>query len=353
MKIPQYTRKDLQILAITMPIVVVIINLLLFGTRFFTETPVLIGSGLVVLVVMTAVWFLFTWIAVTVRSRFPSNNDQAKRLIITVAFIATIQALVMTLFFQGYNQFNLFGYEINTTRYYWTLGIGLILNIIITILHEGFERFERWKVTLTETEQLKTAYTQSQLMGLKSQVNPHFLFNSLNSLSSLISEDSEKAEKFLNELTRVYRYLLRNPEDKLVTLETELQFIESHYYLLKARYGDKVNLQVNIDASSRKKLVSPFLMQTVFEYSFNNNTMLRDRPLNFTITQEEGCRLIIKNNLQEKQTSISVSTDGLKNLVEKYKLLCCDEPVRIEKADSFFCVQVPLLTETENEINNR
>ena len=348
MQLPQYTRKDLQILAMVMPLVVVMINLLLFGKKFFTEPAILIGSGLIVLVVMTCAWFLFTWIAVTVRNRFPSSQDEVKRLFITVAFIATIQALLITLFFQGYNQFNLFGYQINATRYYWTLAIGFILNIMITILHEGFERFEKWKVTLTETEQLKTAYTQSQLMGLRSQVNPHFLFNSLNSLSSLINEDPEKAEKFLNELTRVYRYLLRSPDDKLVTLETELQFIQSYYYLLKARYGDKVNLQVEVNENCRNKYVSPFLLQTVFEYSFNNNTMLKERPLNFLITEEDNCRLVIKNNLQEKQGSIAVSTDGLRNLVEKYKLLCCDEPVQIEKADSFFCVQVPLLTETEN-----
>jgi len=348
MQIPQYTRKDLQILAIAMPLVVMLINVLLFGKRFFTEPKIFIGSGLIVLLVMTIAWFLFTWIAVTVRSRFPANDDQVKRLGITVLFIATIQALVMTVFFQGYNQFNLFGYEINTSRYYWTLGIGFILNIIITILHEGFDRFERWKATLTETEQLKTAYTQSQLMGLRSQVNPHFLFNSLNSLSSLINEDTDKAEKFLNELTKVYRYLLRSPDDKLVTLETELQFIQSYYYLLKSRYGDKVNLQVDIDEQSRNKYVSPFLLQTIFEYSFNNSTMQKGKPLNFLITQENNSRLVIKNNLQEKQTSTGISADGLKSLVEKYKLICCDEAMLIEKTDSFFRVQVPLLNETEN-----
>jgi len=348
MQIPRYTRKDLQILAITMPLVVMLINVLLFGRRFFTEPKILIGSGGIVLGVMTGAWFLFTWIAVTVRNRFPANDNQVKRLAITVLFISTIQALVMTLFFQGYNQFNLFGYEINTTRYYWTLAIGFVLNIIITILHEGFDRFERWKVTLTETEQLKTAYTQSQLMGLRSQMNPHFLFNSLNSLSSLINEDTDKAEKFLNELTKVYRYLLRSSDDKLVTLETEIQFIQSYYYLLKSRYGDKVNLEVDINECCRNKYVSPFLMQTVFEYSFNNSAMQKGRPLNFLITQEDNCRLVIKNNLQEKQTSTGINAGGLRNLVEKYKLICCDEDLVIEKSDSFFRVQVPLLNETEN-----
>jgi sensor histidine kinase YesM len=349
MQIPQYTRKDLQILAITMPVVVTIINLLLFGTRFFTEGKIMLGSGLFVLLVMTAVWFLFTWIAVTIRSRFPAHEQQVKRLAITVLFIATIQAVVMTLFFQGYNQFNLFGYELNAPRYYWTLVIGFILNIIITIVHEGFDRFERWKATLTETEQLKTAYTQSQLMGLRSQVNPHFLFNSLNSLSSLIAEDTSKAEKFLNELTKVYRYLLRSADDKLVTLETEVGFIQSYFYLLKSRYGDKVNLQVNLDERALNKYVSPFLLQTIFEYSFNNSSLQKEKPLNFLIAQDDNCRLVVKNNLQEKQGGAGISAEGLKSLVEKYKLICFDEPIVIEKTDSFFKVQVPLLNETQNK----
>ena len=348
--LPQYTRKDLQILAVIMPLVVVLINSLLFGRRFFTEPKVFFGSGLIVLVVMTATWFLFTWIAVTVRNRFPSGNNLIRRMGITVLFIATIQALVMTLFFQGYSQFNLFGYEINTTRYYWTLAIGFILNIIITILHEGFDSFEKWKATLTETEKLKTAYTQSQLLGLKSQVNPHFLFNSLNSLSSLINEDADKAEEFLNELTKVYRYLLRSPDDKMVTLETELRFIDSYYYLLKARYGDKVNLQVDVDEASRNKYVSPFLLQTIFEYSFNNNTLLKGSPLNFQITQDGNGHLVVKNNTRQKQNAVPENVEGMRNLLDKYKLLCCDEQLIMETSDSFFYVQVPLLNEI---VNNR
>ncbi len=348
-RLPRYTKKDLQILAVTMPFIVVLINVLLFGSRYFTETRVLAWSSLIVLAVMLTGWVCFTWIAVTIRNRFPAGTDTVRRLTVTVLFIGLIQALIMTLFFKGYGQFNLFGYEFNETRYYWTIGIGFTLNILITMLHEGFERFEQWKTTLTETERLKTAYTQSQLMGLKSQVNPHFLFNSLNSLSSLINEDSEKAEKFLDELTKVYRYLLRSTDDKLVTLETELQFIQSYYYLLKARYGDRVNLKVDLDETCRNKFVSPFLLQTIFEYSINNNALQKDNPLNFLITEEDNCRLVVRNNLREKQTNVEVNTDGLQNLVEKYKLLCCDESVQIEKGDASFSVRVPLLYETQTD----
>jgi len=344
--LPQYTRKDLLIYAINMPFIVILINCLLFGKRFFTEPKILFLSGFIVLVIMTVIWFLFTWVAVTVRNRFPSNSELKKRLIITILLIGIIQALVMTLFFQGFSSFHLFEYELNETRYYWTLAIGFMINILITMLHEGFESFERWKTIIKETEQLKTTYAQSQLLGLKSQVNPHFLFNSLNSLSSLINEDSDKAEDFLNELTKVYRYLLRSQDEKLVTLGTELQFIRSYFYLLKTRYPERVELKIEVDEDAAKKYVSPFLLQTIFEYSFNNNAFLKEKPLIFLIGIDAAGKLLVKNNVQEKQNNVLTGLAGINNLAEKYKLLS-DEQVLIEKTASLFSVTVPLLNEPQ------
>ena len=227
-----------------------------------------------------------------------------------------------------------------------SLGLRFVLRctalaaVIAAALLRYFYVIEQWRARVQ-------AEAHARLDALQARIRPHFLFNSLNSLSSLINEDSEKAEKFLDELTKVYRYLLRSPDDKLVPLDTELQFIDSYYYLLKARYGERVNLKVNLDAGCRVKYVSPFLLQTVFEYSINNNALQKDKPLNFLITQDNSCRLVIQNNLQQKQTSVGVSTEGLRNLVEKYKLLCCDEAVQIAREDDSFTIRVPLLTETD------
>lgn len=344
MRLPQYTKKDLLILAGNMPFVVVVINTLLFGKRFFTEAKVFVVSGFIVLLVMTIVWFGFTWMAVTIRNRLPSNKDLISRIGITIALIATVQVLVMTLFFKGYDYFNVFGYTFNQSRYYWTLAIGFFINILVTLLHEGVDSFERWKTTLTETEQLKKAYAQSQLLGLKSQVNPHFLFNSLNSLSSLISEDEEKAEIFLNELTRVYRYLLRNNDEQLVTLEKELQFIHSYYYLLKTRYGDAVELSIAVDDVHYGRYVTPLLLQALFEYGFNINMLSKESPLKFNIHVDADNWLVVKNNLQQKQNAGLASTEGISNLVEKYKLMS-GEKIDIHMHGNVFMVRIPLLNE--------
>ena len=341
-KLPQYTRRDLSILAIVMPLVVIMINCLLFGTRYFTTPGILAGSSLIVLVVMTIVWFLFTWIAVTVRNRLPGDSALIKRLMITIGLIGTIQALVITLFFKGYDFLNLFGYEINKPRFYWTLVTSFLLNILITLVHEGFESFERWKATFTETEQLKKSYTQSRLLGLKSQVNPHFLFNSLNSLSSLISENEEEAETFLDELTKVYRYLLRGPEDKLVPLDTELQFINSYFYLLKARYGQSVEFNSAVTTEYHQHLIPPLTLLTLFENAFNQNATHKGSPLKINVAVGAAGWLEFSHNVQKKIASINTNESGIDNLSEKIRLLT-HEQVVIESSENHRIIRLPLI----------
>ncbi len=349
-KLPQYTRRDMLILSVTMPLVVALINSLLFGGRYFTEPKLLLLSSLVVAGVMTLAWFLFTWVAVTVRNRLPKDEDLIKRLIITIVVIGTIQALVIALFFKGYDYLHLFGYELNKRRFYWTLSISFILNILITLVHEGFESFEKWKSTFTQTEQLKKAYTQSRLMGLKSQVNPHFLFNSLNSLSSLISEDEEKAETFLNELTKVYRYLLRGSDDKLVSLETELKFINSYFYLLKARYGDAVNLSVDFDDDQRQLMIPPLALLTLFENAFNQNATHKDSPLNISISVSEDHWLELSHNIQRRIATIPADESGIDNLAEKIRLLT-HQQINVSKTENSYTVKLPLIQDKTMELS--
>jgi two-component system LytT family sensor kinase len=342
MQLPQYTQKDGKIMAINLPLMTILINCLLLGKRFFSDAKVFVLSGLLVYTIIGISWLLFAWIAITVRNRFPTGKELLKRMIIAISLIVVLQSLVTTLLFKTYDHFHLFGYELNERRFYWTLVICFFINVLITILHEGIESFERWKATLTETEQLKKAYTQSQLLGLRSQVNPHFLFNSLNSLSSLISEDEEKAERFLNEMTKVYRYLLRGNDEQLVTLQTEIKFIQSYYYLLKARYGESIQLHIQISDSEQEKCVTPLLLQTLFEYSFNTNTLSKEKPLCFVIDIDENGFLRMTNNLQLKQNILPANTEAICNLLEKYKLLSGGE-IEIDGNELQTVMRVPLL----------
>lgn len=190
-------------------------------------------------------------------------------------------------------------------------------------------------------EQLKRENLQTQLDSLKAQVNPHFLFNSLNSLSSLISEDAEKAEKFLDELSKVYRYLLRNNEDDLTTLAEELQFIQSYYHLLKTRYGDSLELQTKVDPKYLDHQLPPLTLQMLVENAVKHNRMMKERPLKIVL-KSSGDKLIVVNNLQRKVRQVTSNRVGLGNIAKKYKLLE-QEDILVRENENEFAVIIPLI----------
>ncbi len=263
--LPQYTRKDIWIFAAVVPVIVLVYNSLLFGARF-TEGRVFLwepghlrdpGQFLVCIYLDCG----------DPAQPLPQDSDLMKRMLISIFLFILINALIVSILFWGYDYFHFLNYELNQVRYQWTLLSAAIFNVFVTILHEGVDSFDKWKKTMLETQQLKKEYMQSRLLGLKSQMNPHFLFNSLNSLSSLISENTEDAEKFLDEMSKVYRYLLRS-DDRLVTLGTELQFLHSYYYLLKVRYGDGINIHLQVKEEQLSLLMAPLTLQLLVENTF-------------------------------------------------------------------------------------
>ena len=123
------------------------------------------------------------------------------------------------------------------------------MSTVITFINEGMANWENWKNSLSESEKLKNAYQRSKLLGLKGQINPHFLFNCFNTLSGLIQENEEEAEKFLDEMTKVHRYLLRGDDEYLVPLADEMKFAAAYLYLTKARFGNAIVTEVNVPKS--------------------------------------------------------------------------------------------------------
>src|SRR4029078_6651568 len=143
-----------------------------------------------------------------------------------------------------YDATHFLGYSLKTSRLTMALYSGVALTMVATSMWEAEYTFKQWKGSLTEKERLQQLTLEQEFETLKSQVNPHFLFNCFNTLSSLIVEEPQQAEKFLYELSKVYRYLLRNNENGLSTLKNELQFIRSYFELLKTRHGNAIQFQI-------------------------------------------------------------------------------------------------------------
>lgn len=186
-------------------------------------------------------------------------------------------------------------------------------------------------------ENLQTKYS-----SLKTQVNPHFLFNSLNSLSALITSNPERAEIFLEEMSTVYRYLLRSNEQELITLEEEISFIKSYAHLLKNRFDNGFQIQFRIEDLYLHYKLPPLTLQLLLENAVKHNTLSEAEPLLVVFETTNDGILIVRNNLQKKNNQLFSNKIGLKNIVTKYELLK-ERPVRYEETTTEFIVYVPLI----------
>ena len=347
MKLPRYTSKDYVVLMWILLPFDVALNSFIFGKLYYSNWQLFLWATLITGVACAIDFLLCGFVAMTLKRRFPYENQLGMRLSLMIVIFLMITGLFLYSLFQGYESLGFYNYRFNESGFVWAyLAMG-ILNVFLTFLHEGIARYESWNANLKETEELRKAYKQSQLMGLKSQVTPHFLFNSLNTLSSLISEDEEGAEKFLNEMSKVYRYMLRNDDDQLVTLQTELVFIESYIYLLKARYLQALELCVQVNGDDRQKCLPPLTLQVIIENAISQNAFSKSAPLKIDIKTDTDGTMIIRNNLQPKIITEAVDYEsGLDNLVNKYRLLNHSD-ILIEEHESERIIRLPLIIKNE------
>ncbi|QDK83592.1 sensor protein lytS [Spirosoma sp. KCTC 42546] len=191
-------------------------------------------------------------------------------------------------------------------------------------------------------QRLEQEKTNVQLRALQAQVNPHFLFNSLNSLSALIDDDQGRASHFVDQLSQVYRYLLRTSNQALTTLASELDFIESYYHLLKTRHGSGLTLTVQVNPAYQAKLLPPFTLQLLVENAVKHNIVLANEPLRINIVTDDAGYLVVSNNLQRKRTPVLSNGVGLSTILAQYQKL--DQlPPDIIEGEGRFTVRLPLI----------
>lgn len=327
-----------------------IINSVIFGGSYYSNWQQFLFATLLTGLLFCIDFIICGSVAVLLKRRFPSDNQVGKRLSLMILSFILFTGLFLYILFKGYEFFPFLNYQFNEAGFTWAY-IGMaIVNIFLTFLHEGIARYENWKTNLAETEELKKVYRQGRLIGLKSQVNPHFLFNSLNSLSSLIHEDERKGEKFLDEMSKVYRYMLQNDEEALVPLRTELKFLDSYIYLLQERHCDALKIDMDIHESDKDKWIPPLTLQTIAEDIINQNSICRDVPLEISVYTDDKGHIVIRHNVVPKMASEPHETTtpcpGLDNIIHKYRLL--NQPgILIEDDIRYRTVRLPLVSNKE------
>lgn len=226
-----------------------------------------------------------------------------------------------------------------------------ILNIaflISAILHAKGFMVELKKNTKKEVveQKLIAKSANAQFESLKNQLDPHFLFNSLNVLSALIDENPDQAQKFTSSMSKIYRYVLEQKDKELVTIAEEIEFAKTYCNLLKTRFEDSVDFTFDVNPEDLQKFVVPLSLQLLLENCIKHNFATSNKPLNIRIFTE-GKFLAIENNLQAREQLKESAGIGLSNIVQRYALLT-KENVFIEKSEQLFKVKIPILIEKKS-----
>jgi two-component system LytT family sensor kinase len=347
--------------ALTMPVFLMFFSYLMIGPGFFQNWRTFLGAILLNGSILTVTFSVQSRVNSQIVSRYADLADTLRRILVSACSHAVLSALFLSVFAWLYIHFKLFGSTMTVQKILTIYVINLGAMILAMGIQESFHAIGRWKQHEVNKEKLMKEHVNGQLESLKAQVSPHFLFNTLNSLSTLISEDPRKAEQFVDEMARVYRYLLQTNHSgaadgdfgQLTTLQKELSFIESYGHLLKTRYGEGMKLYIHVEENYLARRIPPLTLQLLVENAVKHNVIRNSRPLTIFILSTQEGQLMVRNNLQKKTLTagaenLESTRVGLINIITKYQLLNeyqpgLAQPV-VESNQEFFTVTLPLIS---------
>lgn len=221
----------------------------------------------------------------------------------------------------------------------------LITLVFYMLLNLLYQTHQNQQVTL-ELERTKADNLGAQYELLKQQVNPHFLFNSLNTLKSMVELDDKNSVDFILKLSDFYRFTLENRKMDVIPLSEEIEILDAYMFLLKARFEEGIDIEYKIEKGHYNTFIPPFTLQLLVENCIKHNVVSLDYPLNIVL-YSEGDRLVVENRLQLKKNPGRSTEMGLDNINRRY-LHLLDKKIDIETDQDFFRVKLPLIHEYTN-----
>ena len=330
---------------------IAIIGCLIYTTGFslMTRGKIFNDVFLLTFVLMVLQVELFAWIGTIIFKRLVYNSVQefireiAPSLVIFYLFVVIIAGIMfvatsavwsmshgieLSLFFRQLPEKEFRGFILGSS-------IGILIGTVIYFFLELVAVIKR--VEKTTEEKMRYHYET-----LKNQLNPHFLFNSLNTLSSIIYQDVTLADRYIVKLSSIYRYILDQSESKLINLENELEFVKDYFSLQQLRDEDRIRLDINI-LKPEKYQILPVSLQLLVENALKHNAASTEKPLIIKISGVGDGYISVENNRQPKQQLGGSFQIGLKNLTERVKIITGNE-LKIEQSNSHFCVKIPIIT---------
>jgi len=334
---------------VLMPLINIITLYIMFGDTIWHKWQALLVVFCANYIIGTVTFFLNIFIMHKFQQWMPDLKQTVKRVIFIAVSHIIVTIIIFSVLFSIYDAASLFGFKKDIVQLNLAIWVVIGMVMLSDTLWESEFIHKKYKESILEKEEVQQLSIQQEFDTLKSQVNPHFLFNCFNTLSSLISEDKDQAEIFLNELSKVYRYLLRSNEDSLSTLQDELNFIQSYYRLLEMRHSDAIRLQVEVDKKYHKYLLPSLSLQLLVENAVKHNVVSKSQPLIIDIFSMEGNRLAVNNNLQLKRVKLPSNKIGLNNIRSKYELLKQSGYEVLQDAKNFTVV-LPLIWNNTGEM---
>lgn len=317
-----------------------------------TDTDATIKQKVVMSVLVTfyfvAHWYGVIWVAKKMQRCYPHRQDDQVRLIKAYSYAALFVVASMLIMDGINNQY--------LGRKFWTSDLhvaknvfqGFGISILLLALTEAFYQYFKNQRAEKEKAELLRLNVTARYHNLKQQVNPHFLFNSFNTLSSLINVDPKKAEEYVEEMSLVYRYLLQSSREELTTLYRELRFLQSYLVMLQTRFGEGLEVFIDVPKVYHNCLVPPLTLQILVENAVKHNEVSLQNPLQIAITVSGAAELRVCNNLQPKSVAMPSEKIGLANIISKYRLLGQPEVIVLKTPETFI-VTLPLIKTTIHE----
>lgn len=335
---------DRKILIIGVPILTLLIPFMFYGIKWSDYLSHFPQEFVDSFLFTTVFALLMRYLIIQLRKRYEKDTNPLNRL--GTQFIILIVAVPPLMFILG-NLLNVVHlcsplddfYEPTPMQSY---GVTYFTLLSFMSMYEAVYFFYQYKQAIIEKEQLQKVHIQSQLDNLRNQINPHFLFNSMNTLMNLIPVDADRAMNYLSKLSKFYRYTVSNQEQSLVSLQKELDNVAIYADLLKERFHQGIDIHLPQKVTSTAQII-PLCLQLLIENAVKHNIVATKTPLSVQIQlMKEGTYIEVSNNIQQKIQSVESTGMGLKNIQSRVAYFT-DAPVLISSTDGFFKVGVPLI----------
>lgn len=287
-----------------------------------------------------SIWTCSTWLHNKIRNWYTVEQNTFIKIFtisLTNALFGGAIAGILTLIFYKISQ-----ETFTWTHYLLTIVLSVLAVIIFTLVYEILYLSKEREIDSKVVDQLDWERSMAEMSNLKNELEPHFIFNSLNTLSHLILHDPETAHLFNSKLASVYKYFLMNKDRDMISLHTEMEFIENYFFLVQLRYDNQLNLCTNLDNQKGGKLmIVPFALQIALENAIKHNEFTAHNPLYISIELNDDF-VLIKNNKKQKKYIEDSTGIGLKNLKSRYQL-SCKKNIKIEITDKEYILKLPLI----------